>query len=140
METKTLSCARILRKLPTLPINHHLCSPSRPQYPHSYSTPAQLFSEHSDKTINVVRGSHIVNLSLGARRTMTLRAKKMLLPTQRGTSRVVMMTMMVLLLLPLVCSARRNASHFRNSLFVTGLETICSLVAQSAYRQETGEH
>ncbi|KAF8907059.1 hypothetical protein CPB84DRAFT_1769389 [Gymnopilus junonius] len=33
-------------------------------------------SEHSDKTIDVVRGSYIVNVSLGAQRTMILYAKK----------------------------------------------------------------
>lgn len=33
-------------------------------------------SEHSDKTIDVVRGSNIVNVSLGAQRFMTLRLKK----------------------------------------------------------------
>lgn len=33
-------------------------------------------SEHSDKTLDIVRGSSIVNLSLGAMRTMTLRTKK----------------------------------------------------------------
>ena len=33
-------------------------------------------SEHSDKTLDIVRGSKIVNLSLGAQRTMVLRAKK----------------------------------------------------------------
>jgi nicotinamidase-related amidase/alkylated DNA repair dioxygenase AlkB len=33
-------------------------------------------SEHSDKTLDIVRGSLIVNVSLGARRTMTLRMKK----------------------------------------------------------------
>jgi alkylated DNA repair dioxygenase AlkB len=41
-----------------------------------YRTGADYISEHSDKTIDVVRGSFIVNLSLGARRTMTLRTKK----------------------------------------------------------------
>ena len=33
-------------------------------------------SEHSDKTLDIVRGSSIVNLSLGAQRVMTLRTKK----------------------------------------------------------------
>ncbi len=33
-------------------------------------------SEHSDKTLDIVRGSNIVNVSLGAQRAMTLRAKK----------------------------------------------------------------
>ncbi|KAL6854680.1 hypothetical protein J3F83DRAFT_754454 [Trichoderma novae-zelandiae] len=34
-------------------------------------------SEHSDKTLDIVRGSYIANLSLGAERTMTLRTKKL---------------------------------------------------------------
>ncbi|KAI9699820.1 MAG: hypothetical protein M1836_002855 [Candelina mexicana] len=33
-------------------------------------------SEHSDKTLDIVRGSNIANVSLGAQRTMTLRTKK----------------------------------------------------------------
>ncbi|KAI9758950.1 MAG: hypothetical protein M4579_002690 [Chaenotheca gracillima] len=33
-------------------------------------------SEHSDKTLDIVRGSSIVNVSLGAQRTMTLRTKR----------------------------------------------------------------
>lgn len=33
-------------------------------------------SEHSDKTLDIVKGSSIVNFSLGAQRTMTLRTKK----------------------------------------------------------------
>lgn len=41
-----------------------------------YRTGADYISEHSDKTVDVMRGSRIVNLSLGARRTMTLRTKK----------------------------------------------------------------
>jgi hypothetical protein len=41
-----------------------------------YRTGADFISEHSDKTIDVVRGSKIVNVSLGAQRTMTLKMKK----------------------------------------------------------------
>ena len=41
-----------------------------------YRTGADYISEHSDKTVDVVRSSRIANLSLGARRTMTLRTKK----------------------------------------------------------------
>jgi hypothetical protein len=43
-------------------------------------------SEHSDKTIDVVRSSSIVNVSLGAQRTMMLRTKKDSLATPRGES------------------------------------------------------
>jgi 2OG-Fe(II) oxygenase superfamily len=50
------------------PVNHVLIQ--------LYRTGADYISEHSDKTIDVVRGSRIVNVSLGARRTMTLRTKK----------------------------------------------------------------
>jgi hypothetical protein len=50
------------------PVNHVLIQ--------LYRTGADYISEHSDKTIDVVRGSRIVNLSLGSRRTMTLRRKK----------------------------------------------------------------
>ena len=41
-----------------------------------YRTSEDNISEHSDKTLDIVRGSTIVNLSLGAMRTMTLRSKK----------------------------------------------------------------
>ena len=41
-----------------------------------YRSGADYISEHSDKTIDVVRGSKIVNVSLGAQRFMTLRTKK----------------------------------------------------------------
>jgi hypothetical protein len=50
------------------PVNHVLI-----QY---YRSGKDYISEHSDKTIDVVRGSKIVNVSLGATRTMTLRTKK----------------------------------------------------------------
>ena len=41
-----------------------------------YRSGKDCISEHSDKTIDVVPGSSIVNVSFGARRTMTLRKKK----------------------------------------------------------------
>lgn len=41
-----------------------------------YRTGADYISEHSDKTIDIVPGSKIVNVSLGAQRVMTLRTKK----------------------------------------------------------------
>jgi hypothetical protein len=50
------------------PVNHALI-----QY---YRTGADYISEHSDKTVDVVRGSKIVNISIGAQRVMTLRMKK----------------------------------------------------------------
>jgi 2OG-Fe(II) oxygenase superfamily len=51
-----------------------------------YRTGADYISEHSDKTVDVVRGSRIVNLSLGAQRTMTLRTKKDVASAGEGTS------------------------------------------------------
>ncbi|KAF8212370.1 hypothetical protein K438DRAFT_1806416 [Mycena galopus ATCC 62051] len=50
------------------PVNHVLIQ--------LYRTGADYISEHSDKTIDVVRGSNIVNVSMGAQRTMTLRLKR----------------------------------------------------------------
>ncbi|PIL34646.1 hypothetical protein GSI_03425 [Ganoderma sinense ZZ0214-1] len=50
------------------PVNHVLIQ--------HYRTGADYISEHSDKTVDVVRGSKIVNVSLGAQRFMTLRTKK----------------------------------------------------------------
>ncbi|KAL0572255.1 hypothetical protein V5O48_009701 [Marasmius crinis-equi] len=50
------------------PVNHVLI-----QY---YRSGKDYISEHSDKTIDIVRGSNIVNVSLGAQRVMTLRQKK----------------------------------------------------------------
>lgn len=50
------------------PVNHVLIQ--------HYRTGADYISEHSDKTIDVVRGSKVVNVSLGAQRVMTLRLKR----------------------------------------------------------------
>ncbi|KAJ7617981.1 hypothetical protein FB45DRAFT_840773 [Roridomyces roridus] len=50
------------------PVNHVLIQ--------LYRTGKDYISEHSDKTIDVVRGSNIVNVSLGAQRVMKLRLKK----------------------------------------------------------------
>ncbi|KAI9849842.1 MAG: hypothetical protein M1837_000056 [Sclerophora amabilis] len=49
------------------PVNHVLI-----QY---YRDGHDYISEHSDKTLDITRGSSIVNVSLGAQRTMTLRTK-----------------------------------------------------------------
>jgi len=61
------------------PVNHVLIQ--------LYRTGADYISEHSDKTIDVVRGSRIVNVSLGARRTMTLKTKKDAAATEVGAAR-----------------------------------------------------
>ena len=50
------------------PVNHVLIQ--------LYRSGADYISDHSDKTIDVVRGSNIVNVSLGAQRNMTLRLKR----------------------------------------------------------------
>lgn len=50
------------------PLNHALI-----QY---YRSGEDNISEHSDKTLDIVPGSSIVNLSLGAQRIMTIRTKK----------------------------------------------------------------
>ncbi|EEB89061.1 hypothetical protein MPER_12890 [Moniliophthora perniciosa FA553] len=49
------------------PLNHVLIQ--------HYRSGKDYISEHSDKTIDVVRGSSIINVSLGAQRVMTLREK-----------------------------------------------------------------
>jgi alkylated DNA repair dioxygenase AlkB len=56
------------QKVLNQPLNHVLIQ--------HYRSGADYISEHSDKTIDVVRGSKIVNISLGAQRVMTLRMKK----------------------------------------------------------------
>ncbi|KIK58611.1 hypothetical protein GYMLUDRAFT_74874 [Collybiopsis luxurians FD-317 M1] len=80
------------------PVNHALIQ--------LYRSGKDYISEHSDKTIDVVRGSTIVNVSLGAQRVMTLRTKKDSVdPTGDG---------------------RRKTQRFplpHNSMFVMGLET-----------------
>jgi alkylated DNA repair dioxygenase AlkB len=57
-----------VQKVLNHPVNHVLIQ--------HYRSGADYISEHSDKTIDVVRGSNIVNVSLGAQRVMTLRMKK----------------------------------------------------------------
>ncbi|KIW10946.1 hypothetical protein PV08_10245 [Exophiala spinifera] len=47
-----------------------------------YRNSEDNISEHSDKTLDIVRGSSIVNFSLGAQRTMILRMKKTAVPTE----------------------------------------------------------
>ena len=67
--TPTVNQIRVhVQKVLQHPVNHVLIQ--------HYRSGADYISEHSDKTIDVVKGSNIVNVSLGARRTMTLRMKK----------------------------------------------------------------
>ncbi|KAI0029084.1 hypothetical protein K488DRAFT_57192 [Vararia minispora EC-137] len=56
------------------PVNHVLIQ--------LYRGGNDYISEHSDKTVDVAPGSSIVNVSLGAQRTMTLRTKKDVLPVK----------------------------------------------------------
>jgi len=56
-------------KLVGHPLNHVLIQLYRSGNDH--------ISEHSDKTLDIVKGSSIVNVSFGAQRTMRLRTKKM---------------------------------------------------------------
>lgn len=71
---------RSVEKVLHHPVNHVLI-----QY---YRTGTDYISEHSDKTIDIVRGSNIVNVSLGALRVMTLRTKSDVQhgPTQEFTT------------------------------------------------------
>ncbi|KAI6141588.1 hypothetical protein BKA82DRAFT_1004830 [Pisolithus tinctorius] len=81
------------------PVNHVLIQ--------HYRSGADYISEHSDKTIDVVRGSKIVNVSLGAQRVMTLRLKRDGIDgLGKGTRRP---------------SQKIPLPH--NSMFVLGLET-----------------
>ena len=86
------------------PVNHVLIQ--------LYRSGADYISEHSDKTIDVVRDSRIVNLSLGARRTMTLKTKKDSLQTDDGGEQ------------PQLAQRRTQRVPLpHNSLFVMGLQT-----------------
>jgi nicotinamidase-related amidase/glutathione S-transferase/alkylated DNA repair dioxygenase AlkB len=64
----TLAIKREVEKLLKHPINHVLI-----QY---YRNGQDYISEHSDKTLDIVRGSSIANVSIGAQRTMTIRTKR----------------------------------------------------------------
>jgi hypothetical protein len=50
------------------PVNHVLIQ--------CYRTGSDYISEHSDKTLDIVRGTNIVNVSVGAQRQMILRRKR----------------------------------------------------------------
>ncbi|KAI0367075.1 hypothetical protein BV20DRAFT_1001069 [Pilatotrama ljubarskyi] len=89
------------------PVNHVLIQ--------HYRTGADYISEHSDKTIDVVRGSKIVNVSLGAQRVMTLRTKKDALADPKAS-----------LDASDASGKKRNVQRVplpHNSMFVMGLET-----------------
>ncbi|KIJ46464.1 hypothetical protein M422DRAFT_74902 [Sphaerobolus stellatus SS14] len=87
------------------PVNHVLIQ--------FYRSGHDYISEHSDKTIDVVRGSNIVNVSLGAERLMVLRTKKDTIePADAGQPDAPK---------PKRPSQRIPLPH--NSMFVLGLET-----------------
>ena len=90
------------------PVNHVLIQ--------HYRSGADFISEHSDKTIDVVPGSKIVNVSIGAQRVMTLRTKKDVLggvphPDADDAGSVMGKRLVQRIPLP------------HNSMFVMGLET-----------------
>ncbi|KAF7363332.1 DNA oxidative demethylase ALKBH2 [Mycena sanguinolenta] len=88
------------------PVNHVLIQ--------LYRTGQDYISEHSDKTIDVVHGSYIVNVSLGAQRTMTLRMKRDGVPAAADSAN------------PDTPPPPRTTQRIplpHNSMFVMGLET-----------------
>lgn len=67
------------------PLNHVLIQ--------LYRSGTDFISEHSDKTLDIVRGSKIINVSFGAQRTMRLRTKRSALTSDndlRQTQRIPM--------------------------------------------------
>lgn len=57
-----------VQKIVKHPVNHVLIQ--------LYRSGQDYISEHSDKTLDIIRGSNIINVSFGAERTMRLRTKK----------------------------------------------------------------
>lgn len=57
-------------------IEKHLGHPLNHVLIQFYRDGNDYISEHSDKTLDIVKGSYIANVSLGAERTMTLRTKR----------------------------------------------------------------
>ncbi|KAI9763692.1 MAG: hypothetical protein M1840_009165 [Geoglossum simile] len=71
----TLSIKKEIEKVLKHPINHVLIQ--------HYRNGQDYISEHSDKTLDIVRASSIANVSIGAQRVMTLRTKR---PAKRDTA------------------------------------------------------
>ncbi|KAK3067245.1 hypothetical protein LTR53_015997 [Teratosphaeriaceae sp. CCFEE 6253] len=63
------------------PLNHALIQ--------LYRSGADCISEHSDKTLDIAKGSSIVNVSFGAQRTMRLRSKRMVSTAPSDTATAV---------------------------------------------------
>ncbi|EAA30831.1 isochorismatase family protein [Neurospora crassa OR74A] len=57
-------------------IEKHLGHPLNHVLIQHYRNSSDYISEHSDKTLDIARGSYIANVSLGAERTMVLRTKR----------------------------------------------------------------
>lgn len=98
-----------------------------------YRGGTDYISEHSDKTLDIVHGSCIVNMSFGAKRTMRLRTKRPVTnatgppPTQRTTYRV-----------PLPHNSMLTMSLATNAQYLHGINAdkrpACELVdAETAY-------
>lgn len=89
------------------PLNHVLIQ--------LYRDGNDYISEHSDKTLDIVHGSYIANVSLGAQRTMVLRTKRLDKDPSRESS----------VALPTSSDKRsvHRATLPHNSLFRMGLET-----------------
>jgi len=98
------------------PINHVLIQ--------HYRDGNDYISEHSDKTLDIARGSKIVNVSLGAQRTMILRMKKD--PPQQPHSEESRLKSSEVASTPEEPGTRRDMQRIpmpHNSMFVLGLET-----------------
>lgn len=97
------------------PVNHVLIQ--------LYRSGEDNISEHSDKTLDIVRGSFIVNVSLGAKRVMTLRTKKAGAAPRPGSRRA---SSVPLSGTPPTSGTNRTAQRIplpHNSLFVLGQDT-----------------
>ncbi|KAF1831547.1 hypothetical protein BDW02DRAFT_531736, partial [Decorospora gaudefroyi] len=84
------------------PLNHVLIQ--------LYRSGNDFISEHSDKTLDIVKGSSIVNVSFGAQRTMRLRRKKAQAPLTEADD----------------STAQRETQRMalpHNSMFILGLQT-----------------
>lgn len=68
---------RLVEQILGHPLNHVLIQ--------LYRDGQDSISEHSDKTLDIVRGSFICNVSLGAQRVMTLRTKTSAFESQEGS-------------------------------------------------------
>lgn len=109
------------KKVLNFPVNHVLIQ--------HYRSGADYISDHSDKTIDVIRNSSIANVSLGAQRIMTLRLKRSKQQQQQEGERQATTTITAL--------DNNSTTHIHqspprltqriplpnNSLFIMGLET-----------------